>query len=325
MLRTSGIGRNVPDSQVGLIYGRQAALQSASYALEVLSCTYGTRLFCKAAIVKDDRLFLWYYDACGTICTEEYLSIIHDFATVAAVIVGMARCTPEQLGSLPSSVMKPPVPYPRAFPPANLTGNYLHMRHPKTNRKIRVTLEDSIFTQYTLTGRRTFLYEAVTSPAISLRRLVIKFSYQVTTRPKEHELLEHARDAGVGHLPQVLMWADLWKVSAGVRKRFDKMKGEKAKAKTKTKPEYEDRVLRAIIYIRYEPLRTLFPKRSDLIPVMVNQMIDCEFTFILPVTRRSLTFIQACTIFDTRQTCFTATSASATSCGKSVMVNTTLG
>lgn len=273
-LRTSGIGRNVPDSQVGLIYGRQAALQSGSYALELLSCTYGTRVSCISVVLKDDRMFLWYYDASGVICTEEYLSIIEDFEKVAAIIVAMARCTPEQLGALPSPVVTPPSAYPDNFPTENLTGCVLHLAHPENQQKVLVTLGEPIFTQYTLTGRRTFLYEATTLPAISPRKLAIKFSYQISTRPKEQDLLEYARAAGVGHLPEALMWGDLWKLSKGARRGFDKKRGSKSKKPREL--DYEDRILRAIIYVRYEELKMLFPRRCDLIPVMVDQMIDCK-------------------------------------------------
>ena len=43
-----------------------------------------------------------------------------------------------------------------------------------------------------------------------------------------------------------------------------------------SKKAYEDRVFRAIAYTAYESIRDLFVEKWELIPVMVDQMIDCE-------------------------------------------------
>ncbi|THG93744.1 hypothetical protein EW026_g7576 [Hermanssonia centrifuga] len=97
--------------------------------------------------------------------------------------------------------------------------------------------------------------------------MVAKFSYQVTSRKREQDVIEVARDAGVGHLPEVHMWADYWKMSEGVRAIFH--------ARSGVDPEFEDRVFRCIVYTQYFPLRNLFSKSCEHIPTMVYQMLDC--------------------------------------------------
>ncbi|KAJ3524518.1 hypothetical protein NM688_g8544 [Phlebia brevispora] len=253
---------------------RAAAIQTGSYALETLACTFGTRLFCVNILFQNDRLYLWYYDACGFVYTDS-ISFIEDFERTAALFVGVACATPAQLGALPP-VIKPPrlAPYPENWPPENLNGHTIKI--PRTVRgpngkgtrtqDVHLTLQDSVFTQYIVAGRRTFVYTVKTRPNISKGKLIVKLSYQVSRRWKEHELIDKATKAGIGHLPTVHAYGDLWKMSDGVRGVFYK----------KEKTEYEDRTLRAIIYSKYLPLETLFPTSPESIPVMADQMIDCE-------------------------------------------------
>ncbi|KAJ3534416.1 hypothetical protein NM688_g7142 [Phlebia brevispora] len=202
-----------------LAVGKHAAIQSGAYALELLSCTYGTRSFCHGAVLKDEKVSLWYYDAAGIVYTKQYLSLVRDFEKVAAIIVGSACCEPEQFGAIPPSIMKPSIPHSKSFPPNNLRGSTLNVRHPTTGKRIRITLKDSLYTQYVLLGRRTFTY-TMKAPSISKSDLIAKFAYQVNTRRPEHELVTIARGAGVGHLPVIHMWADLWKMSEGTRRIF---------------------------------------------------------------------------------------------------------
>lgn len=41
--------------------------------------------------------------------------------------------------------------------------------------------------------------------------------------------------------------------------------------------KYEDRIFRGIVYSKYLPLETLFPKFPKYIPIMAYQMIDCAW------------------------------------------------
>ncbi|THG97230.1 hypothetical protein EW026_g4733 [Hermanssonia centrifuga] len=226
-----------------------ATVQAGGYALEVASCTYGTRLFCLGTVMEDDKLSLWYYDAVGIVRTQETISIIHDFETFAAVQVGFACCEPSQWGALPPIIKPPPsAAYPESFPPQSLRG-YMF------GASIRSTA---------WWAAEPFLYAIKTKSKTLRKPLIAKFSYQVTTRMPEQEFVEIAREAGAGHLPEVHMWEDLWKMSDGVRAAFH----EKS-------DEYEDRVLRALVYTQYFPLKELFSKSCDLIPEMVDQMLDC--------------------------------------------------
>ncbi len=279
-----------------------ATVQAGGYALEVASCTYGTRLFCLGTVMEDDKISLWYYDAVGIVRTQETLSIIHDFETFAAVHIGYACCEPSQWGALPPVIRPPPSPaYPETFPPQSLRGYTFDTSVQSTGEKVKITLEDPIFSQYSLVGRRTFLYAIKTKSKTLKKPLIAKFSYQVTTRRPEQDFVKIAREAGAGHLPEVHMWEDLWKMSDSVRAAFH----EKS-------DEYEDRVLRALVYTQYFPLKELFSNSGDLIPDMVNQMLDCEFnrSTVCPLLLIIFTQLeQVFTICAIKPTSYIATSA----------------
>lgn len=297
--------------QYSAYQGKQGALQSGSHALEVLSCTYGTRVCCHSTVLKDDRLFLWYYDACGIIYTHQILSLIHDFEKTAAIIVALASCTPERFGMLPTKIMKPPTPYGTSFPPCNLTGSVLSVKHPVSGKLLKITLKDSLYSQYVLTGRRTFVYTMDSSPTLATQSLMVKFAYQVNTRPPEYEFINIARKAGVDHLPEFHMCTDLWKMSDGARRVFFAHERE---------ADYEDRTLRMTVYTKYGSIKKLFFERCDLIPVMVDQMLNCEYE--IATLDIVIDTLQVYTTYDIRQTYCIGTSVSIISCSTSEAKNT---
>ncbi|PSR82193.1 hypothetical protein PHLCEN_2v6116 [Hermanssonia centrifuga] len=141
---------------------------------------------------------------------------------------------------------------------------------PKTQEQVKVTLGKPIFTQYGIVGRRTFLYRIKTDTVVVQTPLVIKFSYQVITLQREQELVEVALKAGVKHIPKVHMWSDLWKLSEGARAIFH----------DDNKNAYEDKMLRALVYTRYIPLKALFKTAWHLIPYMADQILDCMHVHI---------------------------------------------
>ncbi|THG93372.1 hypothetical protein EW026_g7846 [Hermanssonia centrifuga] len=246
--------------------GKGVRLLAAGNALELASCTYGTRVFSLGSIVRDDKMSFWYYDASGYVRTAESLSLMEDFEKFAAIMVAFACGHPKHWGALPD-IISPPTstPYPSSFPPPSLKGHSIQMTLPDTKERVKVTLGKPIFTQYELVGRRTFLYQIKTNTVVAQTPLVIKFSYQVVTRKREQDLVEVARKAGVKHIPKVHMWRDLWKLSEGARAIFH---GD-------NKDAYEDRMLRALVYTRYLPLKALFRTAWHLIPHMADQILDC--------------------------------------------------
>ena len=246
----------------------ESAQQLASYALELMAGTNGTRLHCLGYVVKDDTITPWYFDASGMITTSDSLSLVRDFNKFAAFVVALASCTPAQYGALPETAIRSPPQDPASFPQQQLSGCFLTMHDIKTNNEVQVKLVKHIFTQYSLVGRRTFLYTAnVDDTASPLEDVVVKFSYQALTRDPEQGFVKKARDAGVRHLPEIHMTADLWKMSDGVRQIFYET--------TKGLATFEDRSLRSIMYRRYRPVNRLFARKCELVPVMVAQMIDC--------------------------------------------------
>ena len=260
----------------------ESAQQLAAYALELMAGTYGTRVHCLGHVVKDDKVFPWFFDASGMVTTSDSLSIIQDFSMFAAFIVALASCTPVQHGALPQAAIQRPAQEQGKFPQKTLSGCTITMRDIATNDEARVRLVDHIFTQYSLVGRRTFLYSADCDDAKSpLRDVVVKFSYQARTRAPVQDFVKKATDAGVRHLPVIHMIAESWKMSDGVRQVFYET--------TRGLAKYEDRCLRGIMYRRYRPIGKLFAQNCRLVPVMVAQMIDGECLDRSPHARPSMT------------------------------------
>ena len=245
--------------------------QAASYALEVLSGTFGTRLHSLGIIFRGDKMSLWYYDASGVVRTASTLSLIDDFEVVAAIIIAIGCCDGSRFGFLPSILeLSASESYPKDLPPRSLEGYSVDLSPQDGSPAVAVTLNKPIFTQYSLVGRRTFVYDATTNVAsLADKEAVVKFSLQVKTRKPENELLEIARRAGVRHLPELHLTGDLFTPSDGIRYILE----EQLEA---FHEGYEDRVLRALVFTRYKPLRALFSKTSEHLKTMVKQMLECE-------------------------------------------------
>ncbi|THH01620.1 hypothetical protein EW026_g1113 [Hermanssonia centrifuga] len=198
-------------------------------------------------VMEDEMTSLWYYDAAGIVHTKETPPLFDDFEEIDAVLVGFSCCEFSQWGSLPLDVIKPPAssPCPESFPPRTLKGYTLEMTLPNCTEKVFLTLQDPIFMPYSLVGRRTFLYKITTNSRTSKKPMVAKFSYQC------------------------ICGEDFWKMSESVRAIFHEHVG--------TDDGYEDRVFRGLVYTEYLPLKQLFSEPCDLLPTMINQMLDCLF------------------------------------------------
>ena len=259
------------------------SIQSASYALELMSASHGARVHCICHLLKDDEITPWYYDASGAVHASDSISMIYDFQKYAAFIVAMGSLTPEQHGSLPSSAptsaASPAIWRPNdvapAFPWPDLMGCRIAMfedeQMPKHTLRTE-TLGEHIISQYTLFGRRTSVYGAELHRSGKVRKVVVKLSYQPSERPKEQAFVVRACRAKVPHVPRIEMSADLFKMSDGIRDAFLDSTGEVV--------PYECRTLRAIMYPRYRPLKDLFTDHCLFIPVMADQMIVCARYFL---------------------------------------------
>ncbi|THG94519.1 hypothetical protein EW026_g6975 [Hermanssonia centrifuga] len=277
----SGIKRKTLDYSE--THGRaDAKVQSGGYALEAAACTYGTRSSCLGIVLDNDVMSLWYYDAAGYVSVNQCLSLLADFEKVVAIFVGFACLGHERWGAIPS-VISPPTsaPYPTNFPPESLNDHsFVLPRRLNSKQMVRVTLTEPCFTQYNLVGRRTFLYDIKTDTVISKKPLVVKLSYQVVTRKREDQLLTRAKKAKVGHLPEFHLWGDLWNMSDGIRQIFYDTSSRLSKDE-KGVATYEDRTLRALVYTKYLPLKALFSKSCELLPVMVDQILDCAYFYLV--------------------------------------------
>ncbi|KAJ3489391.1 hypothetical protein NLI96_g2159 [Meripilus lineatus] len=139
----------------------------ARYALELLSSTSGTRSHCIHFLIDGPRLMLWYYDA-GGIVRSEWMNWICDLPKFAAIVIAFARLDIEQWGiGVPN--LKPPRSQDPALPDS-LSGYNLMMNHNSFDgvcQPVQVTLQNKIYTEYNLTGRRTTVYDITTELRIS--------------------------------------------------------------------------------------------------------------------------------------------------------------
>ncbi|GJE88178.1 fungal protein kinase-like protein [Phanerochaete sordida] len=279
---------------------KNARVQAAGYALEILSNTDGSRSHCIGLILFRQDLSIWYYDASGIVTTAETIPIIDQFETFAAIIISLARCTPKQLGATPK-IDPPAVKTPTDhFPPETMEGYTISLTPvpidggrpetqaapssasqaesvptklvssvPREASRVTVTLGRPIFSQYALVGRHTIVYRATSNGSIATcppgTALVVKISQQVSTRPRESDLLNEARNAGVKNLPELHLAEDLWNLDDGLR-------GSLSEAEQKN---YEARTLRALVYTEYQALDSLFSTSAKYLGEMVYQMLDC--------------------------------------------------
>ena len=179
---------------------------------------------------------------------------------------------------------------------------------------VRITLQEPLYSQYTLVGRRTFVYKACAAQAEGLKgkKLIVKFSYQVKTRQREQDMLRIARTSEkADHFPELHLAADIWSLSEGIRQRLTD-RGAKGGF-------YEERLLRVLVFTEYKPLRSLFSQSSKYLGRMVYQMLDCECLFRstswLTMLILILSILQVFMTYDmARHECCIVTSVTITSC-----------
>ncbi|KAK7676285.1 hypothetical protein QCA50_020739 [Cerrena zonata] len=223
----------------------------ASYAAEMLSSTNGTRSHFFQCLIEGDIARFHYSDPTGIVWSTQF-SWIRNLEKFAAILLAIAYCDHERLGMTVPGLTPPEpktsIPKSLSIPPVSLKGYYLDMDYNGTTA--RVTLSEPIYIQYSLVGRDTCIYEALTSVPISgCPELVIKISMQFHTREPEVELLLKARAAGVGdHLPEPHMWStrgQQWCSSKGV---WGVLYPNNAMT------EYKSRIQDIIVLTRHKPL-----------------------------------------------------------------------
>lgn len=256
--------------------------QAASYALEVLSSTNGTRIHSLGSVIKRDLISFWYYDASGAITTDEKqsLSLVDDFEEVAAVLVAIACCDAARFGAMPGVTPPKGKKHPKHFPSPSLSGYTISMPLPHKRRarqpEMVVTLDKPLFCQYSIVGRHTIVYAATASVQVGRRKtnaVIVKISQQARGRRPEYDFLAAAHEAGVDHLPELHSARDLYNLSDGVRGVF--MRKDPGYHKI-----FEDRVLRAIVYTEYIPLVQFLaesPHAPRYLQIMANQMVQCLY------------------------------------------------
>ncbi|KAF7800346.1 hypothetical protein EIP86_011596 [Pleurotus ostreatoroseus] len=256
-----------PTPSIDDLVNDYTARYAASIALDTLSDSIGSRLFCVNVGMQGDMINLWYYDASGCIFTHEGISLLKDFEKAAALLIGIANCTPEHLGALPSTAVCPPAsaPYPEHWPPRNLKGHTITLKHVSEDRTATIQLRNGMSTKYMVEGTRSAVYSVEANEDVTDSPMVAKLSYQLCDQRHEEAMVLVARKAGIEHIPEIHLAGDLWTMSDGVRQIFFEQGGV----------AYDNRTLRAVVYTRYQHLDTLFWEHPEHIPEMASQMLDC--------------------------------------------------
>ncbi|CAL1712042.1 unnamed protein product [Somion occarium] len=242
--------------------------QVGSYALEMLASTHGTRLHSIIPLIQGSKVQFWYADASGFVVSTE-ICWISNFDKFAALLVALNCCTEEDMGLRMPGITLPTKKgrHPSPDPPLTLQGATLTMEHPDGGN-IEVTMGEEIFTQYSLVGRRTNVYNIKTSPGVADCDLVIKMSFQPVCRHPEQDILRLAENAGVEHIPKAYIWTNQrteWRLSNGIRGRFW--------PDNSTDQYYDERSFRWIIFKKYYALeKALDPLNMGY---LFRQLLDC--------------------------------------------------
>jgi Fungal protein kinase len=213
---------------------------------------------------------LWYYNATGIISMQDTISMEKDFGLFAAVIVAFGCCSDSQWGCFDIVEENSGLNKPFTFPLRTLKGCTIQTKIGQ------IELCDKIRCQRVLVGRSTVVYSVKIHKAGGPDQYgVVKMSYQVTTRTPEWVFIEQAREKGVEHLPEVLFYQDYAKSSDGVWRTL--ISGNN--------PQYEDRVLRVVVFPHYTPISSVICR--DNFTDILSQLIDCKH--MIPFSRLTLT------------------------------------
>ena len=111
--------------------------QLASYALEMLSSTGGTRRSFFQCIFIGDVVQFWYYSPTGVLRSSS-ISWILQLEKFCAILIAIASCDYEHFGiHVPG--LTPPTDLSPSIPPSSLTGFHLTMQHPDPEKgKVKV-------------------------------------------------------------------------------------------------------------------------------------------------------------------------------------------
>lgn len=251
-----------------------ATLQVACNTLEGFTYSGGTRIHALQLVLDDYRLLFFYFDAAGMVKSKESWHFVENFDKICAALVALARCDAHRLGAFPG--MQPPAdkPYPRVFPPFNLSEFSFELG--EEGKSTKFTLGKHLYSQYALVGRRTFVYDVeAESPSKPAKPIIVKIAQQVERRTPEWKLIASAAREGVCNLPEVHAYGVLHDLrnnpdSPGTRQRLHNI----AKLLDEG-PKFENRIVRALVCTKYMTLEARLAECPEDIMTMTYQMLGC--------------------------------------------------
>ena len=265
--------------------------QVGGYALEMLSSTNGTRSHAITLELRADLVSLWYFDASGIVRTcstesKENLSLLSHFESVAAIIVALAYCEPEQFGAYPTTIVTPPsdVPFAPSFPTPSLAS--FTITFPclldLELEEYTVTFRNLVHSQYGIVSRHSNVYTGQSPGAASdSSDVVVKLSQQYEGRTSEVDLIKKAKEKKIEHIAEIYAWKDFSKLSERGPRKFLSV-------------AVDERIFRAIVMRCYEPLKERLKENPDSLKIMAEQLIDCTYLPRLCVTISNVCHVCRC-------------------------------
>ncbi|KAJ7882819.1 hypothetical protein B0H14DRAFT_1458935 [Mycena olivaceomarginata] len=245
-MRASDTSLAPPSSKKSKLTKEDPRLQCASYALEMLS-NGGLRSHVISVLVSRNSLELLYYDR-SLVVRSRPLHFAEDTATFISILWGFGSLTRPQRGLVPKKLLEEPKT-------AVFSDDWKQMytNHVLNLNGWTLKLEDVIFRAHGIIGRGTVVVrsEVITCPRPDLKgkTVVVKWSWVPKTRTSEptivHAALQQAvqnRPKMVHHIPNIYYYEEF---------------ADEIPVFLKSRPEYEDRVLRIIVQEELHVITTL--------------------------------------------------------------------
>ncbi|KAH9896006.1 hypothetical protein C8Q73DRAFT_780874 [Cubamyces lactineus] len=254
----------------------EAGLQALNGALLIVYHSKGTRLSSLAITLCGTAVTFWYIDPCGIVISDGGLCLVKDFADFAAAVVALECLDASGWGVIQRLILPEGMSTGDLLFAGTLRGCSFDIPGDSAADRMqhRITFAECMHLSYALVGRRTLVYDAQANPPFKSQKpgecIVAKFSYQVTTRVAEHELIARAHEKNVPYIPTVYGHCDLFDIESlqdSIRARIVKHCGAFY--------NYENRVARIIVIKMYTPLlQRLREEPLDLVR-MVDHISEC--------------------------------------------------
>lgn len=221
--------------------------QIASYAMELFSIT-GLRSHALGMLIIDREIKLCYFDREGCIVTDSF-DFIEEFDRFATIVVSLHLLDAHQWG------FHPFLDVPNGLlPHVGVDDKAVTM----TVEEVTLRVTDVRYQQYGLVGRGTTVFDAVVIKGpeeILDEKVVVKSSWQVTTRLREDEIIRTARERLLNNSEYAKYADNIPEVYAS--RQGPNLSSIRSNIVSNCDVDYEDRIVRIIVLPCYEHIGDL--------------------------------------------------------------------